>query len=148
MIRVFGVNTKKSKFDTEEKIMDFSLLTPDKQVKYQYWLHVIHECRSSGLTNQDWCEQNGISLKSYYYWISKLRKLAVEDLPRKEYISSAKSSDPTGNEFVELPTPVKMEHVGSSKPAAVLKKGNVSVELYETTTESFLQMLIKVVQKC
>ena len=50
MIRVFGVNTKKSKFDTEEKIMDFSLLTPDKQVKYQYWLNVIHEYRASGLT--------------------------------------------------------------------------------------------------
>ena len=34
----------------KEKSMDFSLLTPGKQVKYQYWLNVIHECRASGLT--------------------------------------------------------------------------------------------------
>lgn len=68
--------------------MDFSFLTPDKQVKYQYWLNGIHECRSSGLTNQKWCEQTGVSLKSYYYWISKFRKLAVENLPRKGYVSS------------------------------------------------------------
>lgn len=128
--------------------MDFSLLTPDKQVKYQYWLNVIHECRSSGLTNQQWCEQNGISIKSYYYWISKFRKLAVEDLPRKEYVSSQKHSDLTEARFVELPAPVKMEHVDSHKPAAVLKTGNISVELYETATESFLQMLVKVVRKC
>lgn len=138
----------------KEKSMDFSLLTPDKQVKYQYWLNVIHECRSSGLTNQKWCEQNGISLKSYYYWISKFRKLAVEDLPRKEYVSSGssissqKQSDLTEDRFVELPVPVKREHVNSHKPAAILKTGNISVELYETTTESFLQMLVKVVRKC
>lgn len=46
--------------------MDISSLTPDKQVKLQYWLDVIRQCRASGLTNQAWCEQNQISLKSYY----------------------------------------------------------------------------------
>lgn len=63
--------------------MDMSSLTPDKQVKLQYWLEVIRQCRASGLTNQAWCEQHNISLKSYYYWIEKIRKLALEDLPRK-----------------------------------------------------------------
>ena len=63
--------------------MDISSLTPDKQVKLQYWLEVIRQCRASGLTNQAWCEQHNISLKSYYYWIAKIRKLALEDLPRK-----------------------------------------------------------------
>lgn len=58
--------------------MDISSLTPDKQVKLQYWLEVIRQCRASGLTNQAWCEQHNISLKSYYYWIAKIRKLALE----------------------------------------------------------------------
>lgn len=44
--------------------MDISSLTPDKQVKLQYWLDVIRQCRASGLTNQAWCEQNQISLVS------------------------------------------------------------------------------------
>ena len=57
--------------------MDLSSLTPDKQVKLQYWLDVIRQCRASGLTNQLWCEQHDISLKSYYYWLSKIRKLAL-----------------------------------------------------------------------
>lgn len=59
--------------------MDLSSLTPDKQVKLQYWLDVIRQCRASGLTNQIWCEQHDISLKSYYYWLSKIRKLALEE---------------------------------------------------------------------
>ena len=65
--------------------MDISTLTPDKQVKLQYWLDVIRQCRASGLTNQAWCEQHDISLKSYYYWIAKIRKLALEELPRKNH---------------------------------------------------------------
>ena len=64
--------------------MDLSSLTPDKQVKLQYWLDVIRRCRASGLTNQLWCEQHDISLKSYYYWLSKIRKLALEELPPQE----------------------------------------------------------------
>ena len=63
--------------------MDISTLTPDKQVKLQYWLDVIRQCRASGLTNQVWCEQHDISLKSYYYWIAKIRKMALGELPRK-----------------------------------------------------------------
>ena len=38
--------------------MDLSSLTPDKQMKLQYWLDVIRQCRASGLTNQIWCEQH------------------------------------------------------------------------------------------
>ncbi len=65
--------------------MDIPSLTPDKQVKLQDWLDVIGQCRASGLTNQAWCEQHNISLKSYYYWIAKIRKLALEDLPRNSH---------------------------------------------------------------
>lgn len=57
--------------------MDLSSLTPDKQVKLQYWLDVIRQCGDSELTNQIWCKQHDISLKSYYYWLSKIRKLAL-----------------------------------------------------------------------
>ena len=57
--------------------MDISTLTPKKQVKIQFWLKIIKECRASGLTNRDWCEQNNIHLKQYYYWIAKIRKMAL-----------------------------------------------------------------------
>ena len=91
--------------------MDLSSLTPDKQVKLQYWLDVIRQCRASGLTNQIWCEQHDISLKSYYYWLSKIRKLALEELPRKkngihmctDQHSTALTESPA--EFAELSLP-------------------------------------------
>ena len=104
--------------------MDLSSLTPDKQMKLQYWLDVIRQCRASGLTNQIWCEQHDISLKSYYYWLSKIRKLALEELPRKkngihmctDQQSTALTESPA--EFAELSLPDR--NISRSTPAAML----------------------------
>ena len=104
--------------------MDLSSLTPDKQVKLQYWLDVIRQCRASGLTNQIWCEQHDIYLKSYYYWLSKIRKLALEELPRKkngihmctDQQSTALTESPA--EFAELSLPDR--NISRSTPAAML----------------------------
>ena len=38
------------------------------------WMTLIQTCRSSGLTDRSWCEQNGISINTFYNTISKLRK--------------------------------------------------------------------------
>lgn len=39
---------------------------------------LIRECQSSELTNKEFCRQRGISEKSYYYWLKKLRGQAAE----------------------------------------------------------------------
>lgn len=40
----------------------------DEQIK------LIMECRSSGLSDYRWCEQNGIHPGNFYNWVSKLKK--------------------------------------------------------------------------
>ncbi|WP_264470515.1 IS66 family insertion sequence element accessory protein TnpA [Enterocloster citroniae] len=37
-------------------------LSAKTQINIQKWLEVIHRCRDSGLSNKQWCEENGISL--------------------------------------------------------------------------------------
>lgn len=44
----------------------------------QSWALLIRECQSSELTNKEFCRQRGISEKSYYYWLKKLRGQAAE----------------------------------------------------------------------
>jgi hypothetical protein len=41
--------------------------------RLQQWAQIVHTCRASGLTNKVWCQQNGIAIKTYYYWLHKLR---------------------------------------------------------------------------
>ena len=39
----------------------------------QNWAMVIQECSNSGLSNREFCRQRGISEKTFYYWLRKLR---------------------------------------------------------------------------
>ena len=131
--------------------MDISSLTPDKQVKLQYWLEVIRQCRASGLTNQAWCEQHNISLKSYYYWIAKIRKLALEDLPRKNNGIHATADQYTllpnpASEFAEIPLPGR--HATRSDPEVVLHIRTITVEVFEDISCELLSTILKAVQSC
>ena len=131
--------------------MDISTLTPDKQVKFQYWLDVIRQCRASGLTNQAWCEQHDISLKSYYYWIAKIRKLALKELRRKSYgcrpvMEQAVPEPDSALEFTEVSLHSRQEPCAS--PVAVLHVGNVTVELFEDASRELLEAILKAVGSC
>ena len=48
----------------------------------QQWAQIIRECQSSGLSNKEYCRQQGISEKTYYYWLRKLRSEAGEGIPQ------------------------------------------------------------------
>ena len=41
------------------------------------WAMLIQECSASGLTKREFCQQRGISEKSFYYWLKKLRMRMV-----------------------------------------------------------------------
>ena len=43
------------------------------EYRAQTWAMLIQECNSSGLTKREFCQQRGISEKSFYYWLRKLR---------------------------------------------------------------------------
>lgn len=105
--------------------MDISSMTPGRQVKLQYWLNIIHECRTSDLTNQAWCEQNGACLPA--------------------------SSDPSSmtqapGDFAEVPLPVSCSP--SDNPTAILQIRNISVELFDQTSPELLVSILKTVQSC
>ena len=44
----------------------------------QTWAMLIQECNNSGLTKREFCQQRGISEKSYYYWLRKFRSQIAE----------------------------------------------------------------------
>lgn len=49
--------------------------------KLEFWLARIRDCRASGMSVADWCNTNGISIKTYYYWMRKIKREAFESLP-------------------------------------------------------------------
>ena len=49
------------------------------EVKLKQWVEMIQQRNESGLTVTDWCRQNGINLKTYYYRLKRVRqKVCIE----------------------------------------------------------------------
>ena len=48
------------------------------EYRAQNWAMVIQECSNSGLSNREFCRQRGISEKTFYYWLRKLRGQMVD----------------------------------------------------------------------
>lgn len=46
--------------------------------RMEQWRQIIQDCQKSGLSNKAYCEQHGISEKTYYYWLGKLRRAVME----------------------------------------------------------------------
>ena len=52
--------------------MEQSLQVMSKQERLENWAARIMACRSSGMTVRAWCQENGLSEKTYYYWQRRL----------------------------------------------------------------------------
>lgn len=44
----------------------------------QEWMSLINECRTSGLSDKQWCEEHHIHPSNFYYQIRRLRENACE----------------------------------------------------------------------
>lgn len=53
------------------------------------WMKIVQECRTSGLSDAQWCEENGIAVSTLYYHIKSLRKSAC-DVPSPRKLNTAK----------------------------------------------------------
>ena len=48
--------------------------TVKRQLMLEEWEKQVVDCRSSGLTVQEWCRQNGVNDKTYYYRLRQVRE--------------------------------------------------------------------------
>ena len=53
------------------------VLAVRNEFRLQNWMEIIRECEESGLSNRAFCSQRGISEKTYYYWLRKVRAAAA-----------------------------------------------------------------------
>ena len=61
------------------------------RVPAQRQYELIMECRSSGMSDAQWCLQQGINPGTFYNWVSKLRKKACYDIPESIHETNAVS---------------------------------------------------------
>lgn len=48
------------------------------EFRLRQWSQIIQSCQTSGMKVSAWCEQNNVNVKTYYYWLRRLRTLACK----------------------------------------------------------------------
>ena len=77
------------------------------QLRLQEWAGLIAQCQSSSMTVAALCEANGINIKSYYYWLKKVRLHTLDNLPAlTESLPEKREEDPVVFKPLEVTSPV------------------------------------------
>ena len=58
-----------------------ALATVKQEVRMQEWSAQIAEQQASGLTVRQWCIENGVKPKTYYYHLKKVREQFLDSSP-------------------------------------------------------------------
>lgn len=93
-----------------------------KRVCKEEQVRLIIECRQSGLSDYQWCEQNGIHPGNFYNWVSKLRKQGYT-FPE----SAAKS-----NAVPNVQEVVKVDLIQLQEPSLKMKQNVTLLESSDT----------------
>ena len=78
------------------------------KIRIDQWRKLIYEANTCGMKKTEWCRQNGVTIKQFYYWQKKIRALAVKEMSDGIGMDDAIHRDNPAAQlpsFVELNTP-------------------------------------------
>ena len=107
------------------------------EAKKQEWSMSIQECRGSGLSVSERCQQRGVTTTTYYRWEREL----LTGVRRKGTPSS------TTVTFAELPVPKQVSR-NVAERCATLHIGNASLDIYPGCDTEQLKMLVELLRLC
>ena len=94
--------------------MSKEIMAVKQQVRLENWAAEVESCAASGLTVQQWCNENGMSPKTYYYHLRKVRESIIESEPaivplNNKVASSEKIEISDGEINIALPANMNIE---------------------------------------
>lgn len=98
---------------------------------------IIRECNNSGMPKKSWMAINNVDEKQFYYWQRRIKCEVIQELQPNLTSTST---------FVELPTPVADCQQGNL-PDAVLRIGNCTLDIRDSSTPMLLQTIVPVLSK-
>lgn len=96
------------------------------EVSTEEWRQRIEMCQSSGKRVKDWCEENGITVGSYYFHLRKLRESVIE-----------------GSQVVALGQPEAERKCGIE-----INAGKIQIRLPDVASPEQLQAIISALKTC
>ena len=103
-----------------------------REVRYSKWAEIIMAANNSGLSRAEYCRQNGIDNKSFFYYQRRIRQ-GLYDIAQAER-----------SQLVELPISERQKTL--SGVVAVIHAGNISIEIADGISESTLMSIGRMIR--
>ena len=97
------------------------------------WLQALQQASASGLSNKEWCRQNGVPASTFYRWKRVLRDQLLDQM---------KSSESCGIHFVKLP----QEEKSGSSGQICIRSENLVLEVSADLSEEALCRILRAVK--
>ena len=117
------------------------------EIRYQRWVQVIQDWSKSGLSKRDYCQQNEIEEKQFYYYQRRIRAIiaAQAERPALPEGSSGLAANSVGQQS-NRPQIVKLRFPGMGQANASMISFSVNgmhFSVPETIPASFLAKLLE-----
>ena len=117
-----------------------SLLGAKHESYLKLWRGRVMECRNSGKTIAVWCKENGINIKTYYFWQKR-----VWDKETQTLIQSGQNQLPQAQAVQFAQVNLGMET--SSDADIVIRKDDWTVEIRNTANPALLSAVLQAVTR-
>lgn len=105
------------------------------------WTEIVRECRSSGKTVAAWCTAHDVNIKSYYYWLRRVRVAACEALPALK--SGENTIVPVNNPALSARNSLANRE---SSADITLRFGAVTLELHNNASAMLIENTLRALQ--
>ncbi len=116
-----------------------SLVDAKHESYLQLWNNRVMECRNSGKSVSVWCKENGINIKTYYYWQKRVWDKVTNTLIHG---NQGSHSQPEPIQFAQ----VQLGSTDSSSNAdIVIRRNGWTVEVRNSTDSALLSTVLQAV---
>ena len=114
-----------------------SLVDAKHESYLQLWRGRVMECRNSGKSVAVWCKENGINIKTYYYWQKQVWDHEINSMAPDQ------PGLPSPVQFAEISVPAGA--ISGGDPDIVLHQGSWTVEIRNSVDPMLLCRILEAV---
>jgi len=116
-----------------------------RSLKLAEWRKLIAAQVESGKPIDDWCHEQGLSRRMYFYWQRKIREEAIRNMPLND-TAITQSSEAGGSKPLYTPGSPAFARVEIKGPSAVLaisvRIGTIECEIYNGAETKIVESVL------
>ncbi len=116
-----------------------------KQVRHKEWAAMVQECQSSGKNVEEWCNENGINISTYYKRLNVIRTELIEESENQSIVPVSVSAAVSDASDSVIANAVKE---CSCEDKIMMRKNGIEIELPQNISSDTIFALLRGLSQC